>query len=260
MSWLLTEQGKLFYRSNADSLEKNPFLILIHGAGGDSRIWNALFPLLKEDISLIIPDLPGHGKSEGIPAERLDGYFEAIELLSEEFKLNKFYIGGHSMGGAISLLYAAAHSERVMGTIVIASSSSLPVNPMIFQLVKENFPMMVKTSLQFSFEREDEDVKFYRGLTEEMLKKNGPDVLYKDMKACNEYSIKEKVSEINSPVLIIAGERDKLVPYDNVTDFYSRLTTKKELLTIERCGHMIPFEAPEESSKTVISFVKSLSA
>src|SRR2546423_5016393 len=43
-------------------------LLLVHGLGGAAANWLALAPLLLPGRRLIVPELPGHGGSEPLPA------------------------------------------------------------------------------------------------------------------------------------------------------------------------------------------------
>src|SRR3989344_891612 len=79
-----------------------PFLIL-HGWQSSSDRWMKVGELLQEKYRVIIPDLPGFGKSEE-PKEAwsLDSYVDwLLEFTAKVLELNKeFYILGHSFGGA----------------------------------------------------------------------------------------------------------------------------------------------------------------
>ncbi len=257
MSWLLTDKGKIYFRSNTDQLEDRPLLILLHGAGSDSRVWTALFPLLKEDISVVTPDLPGHGKSEGKAASDLSEYLWIVDALSEEFRAEKFFLGGHSMGGAITLLYSIKNREKLMGSIIIASSSTLPVNPQLFDVIQNNFELTASLSTQFSFSKSGEDVDFYREMTTQMIKENGSETLYIDMKACDNYSVEKELNTLTMPKLLLAGEKDRMVSIKNIEEFYSQLPDPKELKIFSEAGHMVILEEPEGVSSAIKKFVLS---
>ena len=79
-------------------------------------------------IRIIAVDLPGHGHSahipEGMPYHFYDGIY-LISDLAKHFKLEKINLLGHSMGGAISLVYAASCPNIVDGLISIESIGPL---------------------------------------------------------------------------------------------------------------------------------------
>ena len=259
MSWLLTDKGKLYFRTNTDELENKPFLILIHGAGNDGRVWMRLFPFLKEDFAVVAPDLPGHGKSEGDPGERIEDYFWVIDSLAKEFKRERFFIGGHSMGGAIALSYALNNPEKVDGVIVLASSSSLPVNPQLLEMIKNNFELTASLSTQFSFYRKNAEVDFFKNLTTEMIKSNGAETLYKDMLACNNYNVESMLGNVQTPLLIVAGEKDQMVSVKSINNLADRIGEKAQLFILPETGHMIILEDPERVSELIHQFISKLS-
>src|SRR4249919_710058 len=84
-------------------------VVLLHGFGEDSRVWQEQVEYLNEHCRLIIPDLPGSGDSmpigpdiieqisSGLPAS-IDRMAEAIAALTAHEDLGHFILIGHSMG------------------------------------------------------------------------------------------------------------------------------------------------------------------
>src|SRR5688500_13490200 len=89
-----------------------PLVMLIHGFAEDSRIWDGQVEQLQTNFQVIVPDLPGCGRSEfigkGDEADHLS-IGELAELADNiliDEKVEKCTMIGHSMGGYISLAYA----------------------------------------------------------------------------------------------------------------------------------------------------------
>ncbi|MBK7434166.1 MAG: alpha/beta hydrolase [Chitinophagaceae bacterium] len=87
-------------------------VLLIHGFGEDGSVWDHQVEFLKEHYRLIIPDLPGSGRSELIPDMSIEGMAEMIknlmnhvaaEILPTGGDLEGAVLLGHSMGGYIAL-------------------------------------------------------------------------------------------------------------------------------------------------------------
>src|SRR2546421_11792479 len=63
---------------------QGPPLVLLHGLGGAASNWVELAPLLVPRFRLLIPELPGHGRSEPARSARsLDPYAEQGAALME---------------------------------------------------------------------------------------------------------------------------------------------------------------------------------
>ncbi|WP_158285796.1 alpha/beta fold hydrolase [Pseudohoeflea suaedae] len=102
-------------------------LVLLHGFGGNMRTWNRVFPLLKNDVPLIIFDLPGHGKSIHSDGRGGAGRMaKAILETLEENGIERFHAAGHSMGGAVAALVAMRAPDKVLSLNLIAPGGMAP--------------------------------------------------------------------------------------------------------------------------------------
>src|SRR5262245_65292071 len=82
-------------------------LVLVHGLGGAASNWLALAPLLLPGRRVLVPELPGHGGSEPLPAAaNLNAYADRLGLVAEWEGLSYVGVVGHSLGGAIVLRLA----------------------------------------------------------------------------------------------------------------------------------------------------------
>ena len=102
---------------NADA----PPLLLVHGGRDHCRNWDWLAEALREEWHIIAPDLRGHGDSQWMigGSYGLSEYVYDIAQLLHQTKHQPITIIGHSLGGAISLQYAALYPEAVRKLIAI---------------------------------------------------------------------------------------------------------------------------------------------
>jgi pimeloyl-ACP methyl ester carboxylesterase len=101
-------------------------LLLLHGLVGSARNWRRNISFLSRNSSVYAVDLFNMGESERVPgldagleatADRLAAYMDALGL-------NEADIAGHSHGGAVAMMFAARHPDRVRRLILFA-----PANP-----------------------------------------------------------------------------------------------------------------------------------
>jgi pimeloyl-ACP methyl ester carboxylesterase len=101
--------------------EGAPPLLLIHGGRDHCRNWDWVAEALKDDYHIIAPDLRGHGDSQwmiGGTYNQADYVYDIAHLLHQT-KLTPTRIIGHSLGGAISLMYSGLYPETVTKLIAI---------------------------------------------------------------------------------------------------------------------------------------------
>ena len=111
-----------------------PTLILIPGSFNDSFALKEFIDLLDGKMQLVVIELRGHGGSwpppKGCSIERFS--LDALKVV-DAMKLNSFYIGGHSIGGMISLQAAKVRPQSVKGVISIEGWTSHHVVENAFQ-------------------------------------------------------------------------------------------------------------------------------
>jgi pimeloyl-ACP methyl ester carboxylesterase len=101
--------------------EGAPPLLLIHGGRDHCRNWDWVAERLRHDYHIIAPDLRGHGDSAwavGGSYALADFVYDIAQLLRQK-QPGPVSIISHSMGGAISLLYAGAFPDTVKKLAVI---------------------------------------------------------------------------------------------------------------------------------------------
>jgi pimeloyl-ACP methyl ester carboxylesterase len=98
-----------------------PLLLLVHGGRDHARSWDGVARELRRDFHVIAPDLRGHGDSAwavGSSYALTDFVLDIAQLL-EAVDAYPVTIVGHSLGGAVSLLYTGTFPERVRRLVAI---------------------------------------------------------------------------------------------------------------------------------------------
>lgn len=93
---------------------QGPVVLMLHSSMSNLRIWDAWADRLKTHYRVIRLDWPPYGLStDPNPSTGLAGMMKLIEAFVEQEHLDKFAIVGSSSGATLSVLYTAAHPEKV---------------------------------------------------------------------------------------------------------------------------------------------------
>ncbi|RIK98341.1 MAG: alpha/beta hydrolase [Proteobacteria bacterium] len=98
-----------------------PAVVLVHGGRDHARNWDWVARDLRGDFHVIAPDLRGHGDS----AWAVGGMYAVADFVLDLANLidalgeKQVILVGHSLGGAISLMYGGIYPERVAKLVAI---------------------------------------------------------------------------------------------------------------------------------------------
>ena len=115
-------ENPLYYRV----IGNGKTVFLIHGFGEEGSIWDNQVEALKNEYRLIIPDLPGSGRSPIQKDMSMEGLAESIhEIIMNESPIaeQKPIMIGHSMGGYITLAYAEKYRGSLTAIGLVHSSA-----------------------------------------------------------------------------------------------------------------------------------------
>jgi len=258
MPYAGTAAGELFYtasRGPADS----PSLVLVHGAGGTRLNWPAELRRLSQarlpGATVYTLDLPGHGRSEGSGRNTVEGYSEIIAAFLDAVGVERAVVVGHSMGGAIAQTLALGSPDRVAGLVLVATGARLRVAPAILDGIHADFERVADLITRFAWSPEADPAMVELG-RQALLSETSPDVLFGDFVACDRFDVMERLHEIETPTLVVAGTADQLTPL-KYERFLAKHITSARLTVIEGAGHMVMLERPAEVAKTVGEFLET---
>jgi pimeloyl-ACP methyl ester carboxylesterase len=246
----------LYYQAyHAEDTGRKP-LVLIHGAGGDHLSWPSQLRRLS-GYRVYAPDLPGHGKSKGSGRQRVPAYGEAILDWLGALELPRFFLAGHSMGGAIGLWIAARHPELLHGLVLLSSGARLPVNLSLIEDLAspQAFPAAVENICRWSFSR-GANSQVVEGIRKAMLQSR-PSVLTADFRACDAFDLSGELGKVRVPTLVLVGEEDKMTPLRFSEELQDGIQGA-ELELVSGAGHMLPLEKPEEVADRLRSFLEKV--
>lgn len=104
-------------------------MFAIHGWLDNAATFDTLIPLLPKHLRIVAVDIAGHGFSDPFPPDIAYNFVDsllAIQRLARHFKWDKFSFIGHSLGGAMGMLYAGTFPERVEKLVCLDVIRSIP--------------------------------------------------------------------------------------------------------------------------------------
>lgn len=100
----------------------NPVIFCLHGLGSTSLSFIEVAEELKDSFHVIAVDAPGHGKSDSLDREEdyeMPAMTEWLDDVITTLGIEQFYILSHSWGSFVALFYLNAHSEKILGSILL---------------------------------------------------------------------------------------------------------------------------------------------
>jgi pimeloyl-ACP methyl ester carboxylesterase len=248
-----------------------PPLVLVHGLGGSATNWCELVPLLAARRRLIVPDLPGHGGSDALPAvASLGAFADRVAAVAVHEQALPAPVVGHSFGGAVALHLARRHREAVT-KLVLAAAAGLSVGTRFQQalltastvlrpgrLAARHVDLVVRSPRL----RHAAFGRYYVadpvGLTEAALRGFlAGHLLHTDIgaawRALRRDDPRERLDEICCPVLVLWGALDAQLPLDDAFEYTRRLRAR--LRVVPECGHLLIGERPDACADAILSFV-----
>jgi pimeloyl-ACP methyl ester carboxylesterase len=226
-------------------------LVFIHGSGGCKEVWHYQTSHFSEADAVA---LPGH--PYGVPCASVDSYVEWLRGYIRDSGHSHVVLAGHSLGGAITQLYALKYPEDLQGLVIISSGARLRVNAMYLDMLEQakSDPSILENYFNQSFEFIDPEL---REVLQKRALENGPTVFLNDMLCCDKFDIMDRVHEIKLPTLVLCGSEDIMTPPKCSKYLTSKIDGAKEII-IEGGNHMVFAEQPMVVNKAIEDFINSL--
>lgn len=251
-------------------------LVLIHGSNASLHTWEPWVKILGRDYRIISLDLPGHGLTGVNPAGVYDNqsYVSVVDGLLAKLGIDRAVIGGNSMGGGVSWMYALAHPEKTAALLLIdaggqpqAKPDDLPIGVRLMRtpVIKEAarliaprsiFESSIKNTMSVQSKIDDAlidrywELNRFPGNREATIKRFGdPGSL--------QYGTKEQLATVAAPTLILWGAEDKLIPASSARWFAKGIPGAK-LVIYPGVNHIPMEEVPEQSAGDVKAWLDGL--
>ena len=197
-------------------------LVLVHGFLGSSDMWSPQIDFFKNDFRVIVPALPGFGKSNKVKSyDSIEGMARVILDLLKKKEIKNFNLLGHSMGGMIVQEISRIAADKILKLICYGTGPRGNI-PGRFETIDQSREKLKINGLKVTahriaktwFIKEEKAKHFY--LCEEAGKQTSIEAADNGLVAMKNWDGVKNLQNIKNETLIVWGDQDKAYNFNQV--------------------------------------------
>jgi long-chain acyl-CoA synthetase len=217
----------------------NRTILFVHGYAGVVETWEYQINQFRQLARVIAPDLRGHGQSDApLTNYSMEELVEDLETIADTLQLpEKFTLVGHSFGGSICVEYAVRHPERLDSLVLLTTAGEYPVQRAVKLL--SHVPTAAFRPWWRFRPRWNADIHVMKRMMLNNL---------------STWSGWELMKRIETPTLIVTGERDRYFP----REVFTRVTEtipNAEVVDIGASKHKVQLERHKAVNRAIERFI-----
>jgi triacylglycerol lipase len=242
-------------------------LVLLHGLGASRATFDAVAAILLRRYRLIIPDMPNFGESgRSLDGEYgLDAMVRWLETFVAHLGLERFHLGGNSLGGWVAAAYAAKHPDRVQSLWLLSAAGTEEM--LDTEMVRAHdeqglYLLLPRTTEEFEqvmrriFHKAPPLPYLVKATGARMAAAKFP--LHKRIfdhlfERREQYRLEPVLPDITAPTLLMWGEHDQVVPL-SVMRRFQELVPRAQRVVLPDVGHVPQMEAPLQAVEAYLRF------
>lgn len=259
MSYVQTGDVRTYYEYYESAATSTTTVVFIHGFGLDCTYFRNLIPILRQNFSVLLYDLRGHGASEySCGTDTLELLCNDFFTLVQSLGLEDLVIVGHSFGAAIAVHFANMHERLVNSLVLISPQIFLPLPSLVKEkefreeLAKgQTLEMLAQYMVQrLTVKHHEESIS--KRIIQSYARLPVPMYLnYSDI------ALKFKLEHLrqnHKPTLVLSGELDPLFP-PAFTSFYSAFLHHSTFLIVPGSSNMVFVDQPIYTGEWISQFI-----
>ena len=235
-------------------------LVLVHGFLGSSEMWEPQINFFKNYFRVIVPDLPGFGKSKEVKSHNsIQSIANLLLKCLEEKKIDKFYLLGHSMGGMI-VQEMAKKSGNKISKLICYSTGPRGEMPGRFETVDQSRDNLKKNGLEIMARNiaktwfvKGENAKYF-DICIDAGKQASIETVDNALIAFKNWNGVDTLKNIKNKTLIVWGDKDKSYNLEQIKTLEKNIPNSS-LIVFNNCAHNIHLEEPEKFNNTIKHFL-----
>jgi pimeloyl-ACP methyl ester carboxylesterase len=234
----------------------------------DAHAFDSFSKSILNKNRVLALDLLGHGDSDKPVKEvTLDEHTEIVRGVVKRREFSDLVLVGHSVGGYISMIYAAKHPEEVSKVVLVdigprdpeadlARGRRWPEPPKSFKSKEEAMNYFRESYPSYSEEVVENRVEYGLVSSGELLRwKSDPKSLEMVSSTFMDYDFWPHIEKITVPTLLIKGAESETVSKKTL-ERMKKTMKDFTLVEIKGSGHQVPMECPKEFETAVKEFLQ----
>ncbi len=240
-------------------------LIFIHGVSDDSMLWSSLIPEFSKHYRTIALDVRGHGYSSkpDMPYS-IKLFSEDLFQFLKKLDISQAHLLGLSMGGAIAQQFALDHAGKVSSLTLLSTFHYVTIDlqntfrKLRSSLIKDGFSAFFDEAVRLVVAPEfiSANIDAITEMKNRSIKINCTAAIVHALDACMNFDVKNRISQISIPTLIISGEDDIFIP-SQLSEQIHYLIKGSKWKVMRDVGHnlLIP-EKIQELTQIILEFLE----
>ncbi|WP_296700898.1 alpha/beta hydrolase [Algoriphagus sp.] len=258
----------MLYYKKFDHKTSKEWVVFIHGAGGSSAVWFKQLKDFKKQFNLLLIDLRGHGKSVDIPKAIYNEEYtftavteDIIEVI-DELQIPPAHFMGVSLGTILVRQLAELDKHRVKSLVMAGAVTRLTTQSRVLVFLGNTFKriipyMWLYRLFAFIIMPRRQHAESRNLFIQEAQKLCQKEFIrwFKLTKDINPLLRYFKETDLGIPTLYVMGDQDVmfLEPVRNIIKSH-----KNSILSIlEKCGHVVNVERPNEFNHLSLAFIQN---
>lgn len=237
-------------------------ILFMHGIGGDHSSWRPQLLHFGDRYRCLAWDMPGYGASPGIGMS-FPALADALRRLLDALEIPKVHLVGQSLGGMIAQEFAAAHSDRLLSLVLVATSPAFGGSDKAWQqkFVEDRVGALERGATMSQLARDN--VRRIVGPAADpagveiatACTANLPVDSYKQaVRMIVGFDRRDALPNIKVPTLALAGGLDTVAPAPMMEKMAGRIPGAR-FVVVPDAGHLINLERPDVFNRTLGEFL-----
>jgi len=241
-------------------------VLFIHGWSFDESVWFKQIDSFISRYRVITLDLPGHGQTNYKSSIDI---IEEVKFIVEELGLKNINLVGHSLGGFLSLQLVSKYPELIKKLVLIGAPAKFveskeysfglresDINK-LKNFLSKDYPNILLVFMRWLFTKDERGQKDFRSIWEKLSTKRAwpqKEAMADFLFIIEKEDIREQLSSLNIPTLIICGTGDPICPVESMGYLNKQIKDSKVKL-FPGCGHLPFLTQAKRFNKVVKEFL-----